>query len=163
LSSGTPQQLRGNQGVFAVYEQMLTKTTPGSDGGIGAFIRTSVSPSDRNLISFYLDGGIEFMGIGESRPDDKFGIAMTYAKISSGARQADIDTRIYTGIPIPIRDFEAVFEMTYVAQINPNWSLQPIFEYVFHPGGGVVNPSDPTQSQRIKDAAVFGLRTTITY
>jgi porin len=162
LSSGVPAQLRGNQGIFAVYEQLLTKAVEGSDGGVGFFLRTSVSPGDRNLISFYLDGGVEFIGIGD-RTNDKFGIAMTYARISNGARQADIDTQIYTGIPIPIRDYEAVFEMTYGAQITPNWNLQPIFEYVFHPGGGVVNPSDPTQTQRIKDAAVFGVRTTITY
>jgi porin len=163
LSTGLPQQMRGNQGIFAVYEQLLTKAIPGSDNGIGYFLRTSISPGDRNLIGFYLDGGIEFIGMWDARPNDKFGVAMTYAKISSGARQADIDERIYTGIPIPIRDYEAVLEMSYGAQITPNWNLQPIFEYVFHPGGGVVNPSDPTQTQRIKDAAVFGLRTTITY
>jgi len=162
FSTGTPLQMRGNQGVFAVYEQLLTKAIPGSDNGVGLFIRTSVSPGDRNLIGFYLDGGIEFIGVGD-RKNDKFGVAMTYARVSSGARQADIDTRIYTGVPIPVRDFESVFEMSYSAQITPNWSLQPIFEYVFHPGGGVVNPSDPTQTQRIKDAAVFGLRTTVTY
>jgi porin len=33
---------------------------------------------------------------------------------------------------------------------------------IAHPGGGVVDPDDPTQPHRIKDAVVFGLGTTIT-
>lgn len=162
FGTGTSLPMRGNQGIFAVYEQLLTKAVPGSDNGIGMFLRTSFSPGDRNLVSFYLDGGIEFIGVGD-RSNDKFGVAMTYARIGSGARQADIDTQIYTGVPVPVRDYEAVLEVSYSAQITPNWSLQPIFEYIFHPGGGVVNPADPTQTQRIGDAAVFGLRTTVTY
>jgi porin len=32
-----------------------------------------------------------------------------------------------------------------------------------HPGGGVVDPNDPTQTRRIRDAAVFGVRTTINF
>jgi porin len=32
-----------------------------------------------------------------------------------------------------------------------------------HPGGGVVDPGDPMQTRRIKDAVMVGVRTTITY
>ena len=161
--SGVPQQLRGNQGVFGVFEQMLMRAAPGSDKGLGFFIRSSVSPSDRNLISFYLDGGLQLTGFSETRPNDKIGLAMTYARISSAAQQADRDVFALTGIAIPVRDYEAVFEATYLAELRSNWTIQPVFQYVFHPGGGVVDPRDPTQTHRIKDAVVFGLRTTITY
>lgn len=161
--SGEPQELRGNQGIFGVYEQMLARATPGSDKGVGFFVRTSISPSDRNLISFYLDGGFQFSGFNEARPNDKFGIAMTYARISDAARAADRDVQTFTGTPYPVRDFEAVFEMTYLAEIQTGWTVQPVFQYVFHPGGGVADPNDPTQTRRIKDAAVFGLRSTFNY
>jgi porin len=70
---------------------------------------------------------------------------------------------MFTGIAIPARDYEAVFEMTYVAEVQSNWTVQPVFQYVFHPGGGVADPNDPAQTHRIKDAAVFGLRSTINY
>lgn len=161
--SGESQKLRGNQGVFGVYEQMLAKTSPGSDKGLAFFVRSSVSPSDRNLISLYVDGGFLLTGFSDVRPDDRIGIAMTYAKISSAARQADRDVFAMTGVPVPVRDYEAVFEATYGAQIQSNWLVQPVFQYVFHPGGGIVDPLDPTQTHRIKDAAVFGFRSTITY
>lgn len=161
--TGEPQRLRGNQGIFGVYEQMLARASSGSDKGVGFFVRTSISPSDRNLISFYLDGGFQFSGFSESRPNDKFGIAMTYARISDAARTADRDVQAFTGTPFPVRDFEAVFEATYLAEIQAGWTVQPVFQYVFHPGGGVVDPNDPTQTKRIKDAAVFGLRSTFNY
>jgi hypothetical protein len=43
------------------------------------------------------------------------------------------------------------------------WLLQPFFQYVFRPSGGVPNPNDPTGLARIKDAAIFGLTTTLKY
>lgn len=161
--SGQPRPLNGNSGIFAVYEQLLARAAPDSDKGIAFFMRVSSSPSDRNLISFYLDGGFNFSGFSSSRPDDKFGVAMTYARISKAARAADRDEFVYTGLPVSVRDYEAIFEMTYVAQVRDNWTIQPVFQYVIHPGGGAADPYDPTQTKRIKDAAVFGLRTTITY
>jgi porin len=161
--SGEPRKLRGNQGIFGVYEQMLARASSGSDKGIGFFVRTSISPSDRNLISFYLDGGFQFSGFSETRPNDRFGVAMTYARISDAARAADRDAQAFTGSPFPVRDFEAVFEMTYLAEVQTGWSVQPVFQYVFHPGGGIADPSDPAQTRRIKDAAVFGLRSTFNY
>ncbi|CAN5404591.1 carbohydrate porin [soil metagenome] len=161
--SGEPLKRRGNQGIFGVYEQMLSRATPGSDKGVGFFVRTSVSPSDRNLISFYIDGGLQVTGFSEARPNDKFGIALTYARISDAARLADRDVQAFTGTPFPVRDYEAVLEMTYQAEMRTGWIVQPIFQYVIHPGGGAVNPNDPSQTSRIRDAAVFGLRSTFNY
>lgn len=162
-SSGVSLKRRGNQGIFGVYEQMLSRAAPGSDRGVGFFVRTSISPSDRNLISFYIDGGFQFSGFSATRPNDRFGVAMTYARISDAARAADHDVRLLTGAPFPVRDFEAVFEVAYMAEIQTGWTMQPIFQYVIHPGGGAVDPNDPTQTLRIRDAAVFGLRSTINY
>lgn len=161
--TGVPGKLRGNQGIFGVYEQMVARAAPESDKGIGFFIRTSISPSDRNLISFYIDGGLQVTGFSEARPNDKFGIGLIYAQISDSARQADRDAQLVAGVPIPVRDFEGIFEMTYLAEVNRNWTVQPVFQYVIHPGGGAVNPYDPTQTQRIRDAVVLGVRSTFTY
>lgn len=162
-SSGEPAYLRRNQGVFAVYEQKLARSVLDPDKGIGLFARTSISPSDRNLVSFYLDGGLQFTGFSASRPNDKIGVAMTYARISDGARQFDRDVQLYTGIATPIRDYEAILEVTYMAEVKPGIAVQPVFQYVMHPGGGIVDPNDATQTKRIKDATVFGVRTTINF
>ncbi len=71
--------------------------------------------------------------------------------------------QLFTGIATPIRDYEAVLEVTYGAELQPGIVVQPVFQYVAHPGGGVVDPNDATQLKRIKDAAVFGVRTTVSF
>jgi len=161
--SGEPAQLRRNRGVFGVYEQMLWRSPLAPDKGIGLFLRTSLSPSDRNLISFYLDGGVQVSGFSSSRPNDKFGVAATYAKISDAARAFDRDLQAFTGIATPVRDFEAIVELTYLAEVKPGFTVQPLFQYVMHPAGGAVDPNDATQTKRIKDAVVFGVRTTLNF
>jgi porin len=53
------------------------------------------SPSDRNLISFYADGGMTFKGLIPGRADDTFGISVGYAQISEQARKRDRDARLF--------------------------------------------------------------------
>jgi porin len=161
--SGTPRQLQTNHGLYLVYEQLLSRIAPNSDNGVAVFTRASVSPSDRNLISFYIDGGLLFSGIMPSRPNDKFGVALGYARISDAAQQLDHDVQYFTSTPIPIRDYEAVFELTYQAEVKPGWTLQPLFQYIIHPGGGSVDTNDAIRRTRIRDAAVLGLRTTVRF
>jgi porin len=162
-SSGNPAMLSGNDGLFMVYEQLLARAKPDSDNGVAFFLRASINPSDRNLISAYLDGGVLFTGFSEAHPNDRFGIAATYARISGAARALDRDMQFFTGASYPIRDFEAVFEMTYAHEVRLGFVLQPVLQYIVHPGGGVVDPYDPTQTHRIKDAVMVGVRTTVSY
>ncbi len=129
-----------NQGLFMVYEQLLARAAPGSDKGIAFFMRASVSPSDRNLISNYIDGGLSFSGFSEARPTTNSAWHSTYARISNGARQFDRDVQIWTSTPYPVRDFEGILEVTYQAEIRPGVLVQPVFQYIVHPGGGAVDP-----------------------
>lgn len=161
--SGLRGQLRTNHGLFILYEQLLSRLTAGSDNGVGFFARASVSPSDRNLINLYIDGGLQFSGVMPSRPNDKFGIALAYARIADAAQQLDRDIQYFTNTPVPIRDYEAVFEITYQAEVKPGWMIQPVFQYIAHPAGGSVDPNDPAHTKRIRDATVFGLRTTVKF
>lgn len=62
-----------------------------------------------------------------------------------------------------MRTFEGLFEFIYEVHLKPGWLLQPFFQYVFRPSGGVSNPNDPTGIARLSDAAIFGLTTTIKY
>src|SRR5258708_32133357 len=67
-SSGEPLWLRRNNGLFMVYQQLLARAAPGSDKGIAFFMRASVSPSDRNLISTYVDGRLPFPSLSQPHP-----------------------------------------------------------------------------------------------
>jgi hypothetical protein len=127
---------------------------PGADDdkGIGVFTRISGSPADRNLISFYIDAGLNFTGAIPGRPDDAFGIAAAYARISPNASLLDQETNFFNTTFAPIRNYEAVIEATYQAQIMTGWSIQPNFQYIFHPGGNIPNPNDPAGVNAIHNA-----------
>jgi porin len=161
-SSGIPRQLRGNDGVYAVIDQTLYLVPGSTDQGLSAFARGAVSPGDRNLISFYVDGGLIYKGLFPGRANDTVGVSFAYAKISDRAVAFDRDTIFFTGTPGFVRHREALVEVTYQAEIVPGWTVQPNVQYILSPGGGVANPRDPAGG-RIKDALVVGARTTLRY
>jgi porin len=119
-----------------VAEQQIYRP-PGGDAesGITLFGRVSVSPGDRNLISFYADGGVIFSGLIANRPDDKLGIGVIYSRFSDQVRAFDRDMALFTGLPTVIRDYELNLELTYLAQIRPGLTVQPVLTYVIHPNG----------------------------
>ena len=162
-SSGIPASLRASWGPYAVVDQMLARLPGEGERSIGGFFRVSVSPDDRSLIDFYADAGVTVKGLFASRPDDKFGVAFAFAKISDRARSLDRDTQLFGTLGYPIRDYEAVLEMSYKAQIVPGWTIQPDFQYIFHPGGNVPHPNDPTMRRPVKNAVVVGVRSTVQY
>ena len=134
--TGVPITHRGNFGLYAILDQQIYKPKVGDDQtGIFVFSRASVSPSDQNLVSVYLDGGILFSGMIPGRPDDKFGASVMYARFSNSIREFDRQTVFFTGVPMPIRDYEANLEFTYQAQIVPGWTVQPVVTHVWHPNG----------------------------
>lgn len=163
LSGGNALVHRGNTGVYGVIDQMICRL-PGDDPkkGVGVFARASAAPSDRNLIDLYADAGVNFIGLWDVRPNDSFGAAASYSHISPRVSERDADAAFFTSAALPIRDYEIAFELTYQAQIVPRFLLQPVFSYIFRPGGGALNPLNPAAG-RIPDAAVFGLRTTIKF
>jgi porin len=163
-SSGTPVRRRGNDGIFAGIDQMIySMPDVGEDKGISVFTRISGSPPDRNLISFYIDGGLNFRGVVPGRPDDAFGFAAAYARISPNASLLDQEKNFFNMSFGPVRNYEALFEATYQLQIMTGWSIQPDFQYIFHPGGNIPNPNDPNGIQSIHNAVVVGLRSTIRF
>jgi porin len=134
--SGVPLQHRGDWGVYAVVEQQLWRPAGGApDSGVVVYSRMSASPSDRNLINAYIDGGVTVTGLVPNRPDDKFGASMIYARFSDAVRDFDRDTIAFSGVFGPVRDYEANLEITYVAQIVPGWTVQPVLTRVWHPNG----------------------------
>jgi porin len=162
-SSGEPLLLSGDTGAWAVFEQQIYRVPHSDDRGIGVFGRISGAPADRNLIDIYADGGLEFIGLSEKRPDDKFGIAAGYAHISRRAQQLDNDYRNFVSSTWPQRSFEGLLTAVYQYQVRDGWTVQPNFQYIIHPGGGATSPSSAFAGRRLKDAAVFGLRTTLKF
>jgi porin len=162
-SSGMQAQRRGNLGIYAIADQLVWRVPGTTDQGLGIFARASVSPSDRNLISAYFDGGATYKGLFAGRGNDTLGVGFAFANISSAARGLDRDAVSFSGIERPVRDYEAAVEITYQAQVTPTWMLQPVFQYIIHPGGHIRDPLNASGYSAIPNAAVFGLRTMVKY
>jgi len=150
---------KGNYSVYAVMDQMLWNDPSDEDGdrGISFFARAMGTPEvDRNPIDFSMNAGFTFHEPIPHRGDDTFGIGMGYAHVSD--RLDDSDQ--LNGMPV--QSGEAFVEATYQYELTPWCQLQPDFQYVFNPGGGIINP-DSSSGQKIKDEAVIGLRMNILF
>jgi porin len=162
-SGGTPATLNGDFGVYSVFEQKLYRVGGDVDRGIGIFLRASYSPPDRNIVDFYADAGVEFTGLSDQRPKDKFGIAAAFARVSPWARNLDFDFRQLAGPAWPVRSSESLLTAVYQYEVRGGWTLQPKFQYIVHPGGGATNPLQPGAGRVLANAAVFGLRSVVKF
>jgi len=160
--SGIPRRLRGNDGVYAVFDQQLYRPAGGdANSGVMIFGRAAYSPPDRNIVDLYVDGGIIFAGLNPSRPADALGASFLYAHMSKHARALDLDTRVFTGTPIPLRNYELSFDLTYSAAIVPGWTIQPNVELILNPGGHVPGANSPVEP--VRNAVVLSVRSTMRY
>jgi porin len=143
---------RGDYGIYGVIDQQLWRPTgAGRDKGISVFSRASMSPADRNQIKVEIDGGVVFAGLLAARPDDSFGVSVIYSRYSHDVR-ASPDNQIAPGVPGQYPDYETNLELSYVAQVVPGWTVQPDYQFIWHPSG-----------QPGRDAQVFGVRSILRY
>ena len=149
--------VRGDNSVYGIIDQTIYREAGTEDQGAAVFARVAAAPNDRNLIDVYADGGVAYKGLFKGRSDDTVGFSVAYGKISSAVRAGDFAT---SAQPL-IRDYQALVELTYQYAVIPGVTLQPDFQYVFHPGAHGV--ADPRDGQPIRDAAVFGLRFSVHY
>jgi porin len=153
--SGNPGRLLdGNYGFYGIIDQLIYRIPGDEAKGIAIFARVIGSPSDRNQVDFYAEGGLTFTGMIPHRPDDALAIGYAYTGISGAARAFDEDS-----LSPVVRDYEGVLEVSYTAQLCEGWTLQPDFQYFWNPGGKV---PDETGLRPVDDATL-GLRTTVTY
>lgn len=149
---------RGNWGAYGIVDQMIWRH---GDSSTNVFARVGAAPSDRNLLSWYIDAGLGFKGLIPGRADDTLTFAVAYSQISKDAAALDRDTLALNGPPFPIRNAETVLELTYIAQIAPWWSVQPDLQYIIRPGGNVPDPTNPAAT--VGNAFVVGVRSTLTF
>jgi porin len=161
-SNGIPLSHHGDWGFYATADQMIWMDSEESDHNVNLFGRVLFAPqADRNLVTFSMNAGLTLHEPFRHRDDDTFAIGMGFAKVSGAASALDQATASYTGTFFPVRTSETYLEMTYQYQVAPWWQIQPDIQYVFNPGGGILNPNDPTTT--IKNELVLGVRTNILF
>ncbi|MGE3279998.1 MAG: carbohydrate porin [Alphaproteobacteria bacterium] len=158
LSTGVARRIDKNYSLYGVIDQPLWQASE-ADSSLAGFLRVMGAPGDRNLVDFYFDTGLAYKGP-FGRTDDTVGVGFAYARIGSAARSLDRDRAAITP-GYPVRSREMLLEVSYQSQLMPWWQLQPTFQYVFNPGGGLPNPNAPGRT--ISNAAILGLRTKVTF
>lgn len=161
-ASSDPMKEKGNYAIYGIIDQALW-TEPGTtDQGLRGFSRFTFGPQqNRNQVNWYFDVGLAYTGPLPGRDQDVFGVAFAYANISpSLAKNARINN-LLSNAHDPVPNYEAALEITYQAAVAPWLSVQPFFQYIFHPGGNIANPLKPNST--IPDAAVVGTRVAMTF
>jgi porin len=160
-STGIQAMYQHNFSFYGVVDQVIWRPEEDSPRSVGVFARLMGAPGNRNLINFSVNAGVTLKAPLPGRDDDTLGIGFGVAKVSPSASGLDRDTAFFSGSFFPIRGSETFIEVTYQMQVTGWWQLQPDFQYFFNPGGGVLNPNNPTQ--RVGNEAVFGLRSVVTF
>ncbi|ADP72448.1 Carbohydrate-selective porin OprB [Rhodomicrobium vannielii ATCC 17100] len=150
----SPRGFWGNYGFYALVDQQIYRLANDPENGVFVFTRIAAAPSERNIVSFYIDGGVFFRGFVPGRSEDTFGAAQTYVQVSGDASDADRYIADYTDPSYRVRNFEAVAEVFYKFQIAPGFAVQPDLQYMWNPGGGIAEN---------KDAVYGGVRVSIAY
>ncbi len=160
-NTGTPANPNDDWNVYAVADQLVWHAPGTKDGGVGVFGRVTGGPGTKNQVNVFANAGATYKGVG-GRENDTVGLGVAWARISDTARANDaLGAAADPTTFFPIRSSEVALELTYQAQVAPWLTVQPVFQYIFSPGGGIVNPNRP--DRRIGDAAIFGARTTIAF
>jgi len=159
VSNGIAAAHRGDYGGYVIIDQLLWRKDGAGDTGLGGFFRAGGNPSERNLIELHMDGGLSYAGP-FGRDNDTVGLGLSYEQVSAGQRDLVADFGALNGFSPPRPDFESVLEFSYQAQVASWWIVQPDLQWVIHPGGRVLNPSNPRATLG-EGAVVLGLRTAV--
>jgi porin len=161
-SNGVGARHHGNYSFYAVVDQMVWRPDPAKARALGVFTRIMYAPTDQNLVRASANLGVTLKAPFEGRDADTAGLALAYIKVSERVRGFDQDVAtLNPGTFAPARSSETVLETTYQYQLTPWWMIQADAQYTWNPGGGIVNPNNPTQ--KIRNEFVLGARTTIDF
>jgi porin len=159
-SNGVPALHQNNFSVYVVVDQLLWRESEESPKGLAFFFRGMAAPPKQNSIAFSANAGFALRAPFFHREYDAIGLGMGTASFSSAVNGLDNDSNFFKGTLNPVRTSETFLELTYQYQFVPWWQFQPDVQYVFNPGGGLVDPN--RAPSRIANELVVGLRTNIT-
>ena len=148
--------------MYGLIDQTLWREANSDTQGLSTFTRVTYNPqTERNLVTWYFDAGLAYVGLFDGRPDDIIGLGLGWAKFTPylngpiSAQNNSSDTQ--SPLPKP----ETLIELTYQAAVSPWLTLQPFFQYSINPGGKAPMPNNP--SQAIPNATVVGLRANVAF
>lgn len=155
-TTGIPKWKRGNWMIYGIVDQMIWRPSADSPQSLAVFARATGNSGDRNLISFAVDAGVNFKAPFKSRVNDTFGVGWGIGRPTYGQRGYDRRSGAM------VQRNENHVEVTYQAQVTPWWVLQPDFQYIWRPGGGMQDYGS-AKYRRVRDEAILGLHSSINF
>lgn len=141
-----PGTRRGNDGLYMMVEQQLSRVGDGERGLVG-WLRLGLADDRFNPIAQTVSGGLVYTGPSEARPENQIGVAFSRAQFGAPYRAA------MAAAGTQSTRSELNIELSYRFVLTPWLSIQPDLQYIINPGG----------DSGLRDALVFGLRTQIGY
>ncbi len=141
-ASGNPVKRSGNGGVYLLAERSVYREKNDSSQGLAVYGRYGIADDDVNQFDSYLGGGLVYTGLIPGRDEDQAGLSVAVAHNGNKFKRASKDAGA------SVNSSETTLELSYRAQVNPWFAIQPDIQYVIHPG------TDPA----VDDAFVIGTR-----
>lgn len=153
---------RGQYAIYGLVDQTIWREAGTETQGLSAFTRVTYNPqTDRNLVTWYFDAGLAYVGLFDGRPEDVLGLGMGWAKFTPYLNGQIGAQNALAGTQTPMVKPETLVELTYQAPINPWLTLQPFLQYAINPGGKAPMPNNPNQA--IPNATIVGLRANVAF
>ncbi|MDI1287680.1 MAG: carbohydrate porin [Reyranella sp.] len=151
---GGPQStMRGRWGFYLQADQMLHRTTPGSDQGLTAFAVMAYGGPDTAMLQSYWQLGFLQKGTFTDRPQDTIGLAVNQVRISSQLVAAQNLANAQIPGSVAVQSAETAIELNYRAQLTPWSTVMPNIQYVMQPNAVTTIPN----------ALVLGLQVRLTF
>lgn len=150
-----PRMVRGNWLLYGIIDQMVWRPYRKSPTSLGVFARATGNGGDRNLISYGVDAGVNLKAPFPNRENDTLGLGWGLGRGSYGARM------YYRTQGLRPPGTENHLEVTYQAEVKPWFVLQPDFQYIFNPSGGLENSNWP--GHKVADEVIFGLHSRLSF
>lgn len=120
---------KGDPGLYFLFDQMIYRKKGSKDLGLTPFISIFFQPQNRNLIPLFINGGLVYKGLFDSRPDDTATIGFAYGKYSTDLVKVEKTAHLTP------QNAETVLEANYWIQITPWFYIMPDVQYIIHPKG----------------------------
>ena len=160
---GAPYRHHGNYAVYGLMDQTIWRPQGSKDRGINLFALVTAAPSDRNFSSFFIEGGVVWVGPCESRDADILSLGVAYTNLSHAQQTFGSDLVRFGSATKAFRGGETVIELTYQAAVTKWLLVQPDVQYIINPGAGVPTVASNGQVLPLKDAVAAGVRATIIF
>lgn len=120
----TTQTIKGNYGIYVLADRALFAKSLHAGRGLCVFFQGGLADPNRNMVRYYLGGGLRYHGILPDRYKDQLGLGFAHISLSED----------YLNYYSKGRNFETSLESTYVFHFGKRYTIQPSLQYILNPG-----------------------------